>query len=85
METHVRWAADEKAASVYSADQVVIRKLNKLCEEYPEGYELIRQDEYGSTYRVDKKLLSFRKPRKISDEHLQKLRENILREKENSF
>ena len=81
----MRWAADEKTATVYSADKAIIVKLDKLCKEYPELYQRVRQDEDGSTYRMDRKMVVFKKPRKYSEEQLEKMRENALKIQKKSF
>lgn len=67
-ETVVNWNAEEDYGVIYTCCPADKRKLAKLAEECPEGYRLVKQDEVGVTYEFDKKLVSFRKPRKLTEE-----------------
>ena len=76
-ETIVNYTNGEKTASIYTADPVVIRKLDKLVEKYPETYKVIAQDKYSKTYECPKKMVSFRPPRILTDEQKAELRERM--------
>ena len=67
-ETIVNTDADTKMASVYTADPVYMRKLDKLVEKYPDTYKVVKEDELSKTYEFPKKLLSFRPPRILTEE-----------------
>ena len=50
-ETIVNYNNGEKFATLYTADPVVMRRLDKLVEEYPDDYKIINKDEYSKTYK----------------------------------
>ena len=78
-ETIINSNAEEKMAEVYAADPVMIRKLDKMVEKYPEQYKVIRQDDISKTYQFPKKLIRFGAPntRVYSEEEKEKLREQL--------
>ncbi len=78
-ETIINSNAEEKMAEVYAADPVMIRKLDKMVEKYPEQYKVIRQDDISKTYQFPKKLIRFGAPntRVYSEEEKAKLREQL--------
>lgn len=55
-ETIVNFNAAEDTASVYTADPVYMRKLDKLCEREPVSYKLVKQDKDGKWYEMPKRL-----------------------------
>ncbi len=70
-EVVIQFSADDKFATVYSANPVYIRKLEKLSREFPDDYKLIKKDNVSVTYEVSRKLIAFRKPvppREYTDE-----------------
>ena len=74
----------DHAAEMYTCQSKMIRKLDKLCNKYPDDFKCIDQDEYSKTYRFDKKYVSIRAPRVISDEHKEKLRNATKKARENN-
>lgn len=54
---------EEKTASIYTCSQSCMKKMNRLCAEFPELYRLKRQDEYSKTYEFPKKYIKIEKPR----------------------
>ena len=69
----------EKMAEVYTADPVMIRKLDKMVEKYPNTYKVIKQDDESKTYQFPKKLIRFGAPvtRVYTEEEKAKLREQL--------
>jgi len=63
-ETIINWCSADDTATVYSADPVVIRRLDKLTEEFPDIYKCTRVDSvYGTkNYTVFKRCIRFAKP-----------------------
>lgn len=51
-------------------------KLDKLCKKYPDTYKLVKQDKYSKSYETNKKFISIRQPKTLSEEHIAKLQEN---------
>ena len=63
METIVNYNEDEAEASIYTASKNVMRKLDNLCERYPDTYRCIDREDYQATYRCPKGYINFKKPR----------------------
>ena len=69
--------ADEGTATLYSANPVWIRKMDKLVQEFPEVFILKRQTEISETYELPKKLVRIGKTRELSPaqkENLERMR-----------
>ena len=62
-ETIINFNEAEPCASIWTASEPMYRKLLKL------GYEPIEGSDRSATFEVPKRLVSVRKPRKISDAH----------------
>ncbi|GFI45325.1 hypothetical protein IMSAGC019_00636 [Lachnospiraceae bacterium] len=67
-ETIVNYNAGEQTATLYTRDKAVMRKLDTLVADFPDTYKLTGQDEVSKTYSFPKAYVSYRRPRKISDE-----------------
>lgn len=63
-ETVILLNADEEQASVYTADPVWKRKLDKLVEKNPHCYQCVKSDEVGKTYTMPKHFISLRSKEK---------------------
>ena len=67
METSIVWDEEEKVANVYTASPVTMRKLDKLCEQYPGEYRRTWVEKAGeritaAKYTVPCKRIRFAKP-----------------------
>jgi hypothetical protein len=67
-ETIVNYNTGEQTATLYTRDKAVMRKLDTLVADFPDTYKLTGQDEVSKTYSLPKAYVSYRRPRKISDE-----------------
>ena len=67
-ETIVNYNTGEQTATLYTRDKAVMRKLDTLVADFPDTYKLTGQDEVSKTYSFPKAYVSYRRPRKISDE-----------------
>ena len=76
-ETIVNYNAGEQNAALYTRDKAVMRKLDTLVADFPDTYSLIGQDEVSKTYSFPKSYVSYRKPRKLSDEQREKARKQM--------
>ena len=76
-ETIVNYNAGEQTAALYTRDKAVMRKLDTLVADFPDTYSLIGQDEVSKTYSFPKSYVSYRKPRKLSDEQREKARKQM--------
>jgi hypothetical protein len=83
-ETIVNYNNGEKFATLYTADPVVMRRLDKLVEEYPDDYKIINQDEYSKTYKFSKKLILYRKPVHLTEEQKELARKNLAKVSKNN-
>ncbi len=76
-ETIVNYNAGEQTATIYTRDKAVMRKLDTLVANFPDTYSLMGQDEISKTYSFLKSYVSYRKPRKLSDEQREKARKQL--------
>lgn len=79
METIVNYNAGEQTATVYTRDKVVMRKLDRLVEAYPESYRLVDQSDIDKTYSMPKSYVNYRKPRKVSNEQREQARRRMAK------
>ncbi len=82
--TIVIYNAGEQTATVYTRDKAVMRKLDTLAASFPDTYSLMEQDEVSKTYSFPKSYVSYRKPRIISDERREQVREQMKNINSNS-
>ena len=61
-EMTIRWDAEERIAHIYTSAAPYIRKLDKLCDEFPDEYKLVSRDEYGVKYTCPAERIRFSKP-----------------------
>ena len=67
-ETIINFNVAESDAVVFTRDKSVIRKLDALVNEFPEVYKCIGETDIDKTYSMPKQYVSYRKPRKISED-----------------
>lgn len=65
-ETHITWSAEDKTAHIFTADPIYIRKLDKMVQQHPDQYKLIKEEDWLGNrccfYHVPAKYISFRGP-----------------------
>lgn len=76
-ETIISFNAEDTMAIVYTRDKAVMRKLDNLVAEFPDIYKQTKQTELDKTYSMPKSHVSYRKPRKVSEEQREKARRLI--------
>jgi hypothetical protein len=76
-ETVINFNAGEEDASVYTRDRAVMRKLDALVIEFPEVYRCIKQTDIDKTYLIPKSYVSYRKPRRLTEEQREWQRERM--------
>ena len=74
METVVNYNAGEQTATVYTRDKSVMRRLDRLVEDYPDSYKLLNQTDIDKTYSMPKSHVTYRKPRSVSAEQREQAR-----------
>ena len=67
-ETIINFNAGESDATVYTRDRAVMRKLDTLVTEFPEVYRCIGETDIDKTYSMPKSAVTYRKPRRLSDD-----------------
>lgn len=82
-ETVTNWDEETKEARIYTCSKVYMKRLDKLCEKFPEEYKLECEDEYSKTYWAkNKKYLYARSPgtkRELTEEQKQALKERVAK------
>ena len=79
METVVNYNAGEQTATVYTRDKSVMRRLDRLVEDYPDSYRLLRQTDIDKTYSMPKSFVTYRKPRAVSNEQREQARQRMTK------
>jgi hypothetical protein len=67
-ETNINYNDGEKEARIYSCNPALIRKLDKLCEDFPEQFKKTKEDKYSKWYIIPKKFVRIGKPVNITEE-----------------
>lgn len=76
-ETIVNYNAAEQTATVYTRDKTVMRRLDALVIDFPDYYRLIGETDIDKTYEMPKSFVSYRKPRRLSDEQRESARKRM--------
>lgn len=76
-ETVINFNAGEKMATVYTADPAVMRNLDSLVIGYPDTFKRIKEDDISKTYEMPKSAVTYRKPRRLSEEQRKAARERM--------
>ena len=77
-ETIINFNSAEKEATVSTSDRTVMRKLDALAAEFPDKYLILSKDDYSTTYLMPKSFINYRRPRMISDEARERVRQRML-------
>ena len=78
-ETIINFNAGEQTATVYTRDPAVMRKVDALVIEYPDVFKCIGETDIDKTYEMPKSVVTYRKPRRISEEQREAARERIMK------
>ena len=76
-ETIINFSADDQTATLYTRDPAVMRKVDALVTEYPDVYKCIGETDIDKTYEMPKSFVSYRRPRRITDERRSQLQKII--------
>ena len=76
-ETIINFNAGEKDAIIYTRDTAVMRQLDKLVKDFPQTFHLDGQTDVDKTYSMAKTCVTYRKPRKVSEEKREQARKMI--------
>lgn len=82
-ETIINYNQEGKTANVFTHHPALIRKLDKLCEDFPDNFKCdSREDHFGvpcGDYSVPKQYVTIRAPRIMSDEQKAAIRERFAK------
>ena len=73
-ETIINFNAGEQTASLYTRDPAVMRKVDALVIEFPNTFKCIGETDIDKTYEMPKSAVSYRKPRRLSEEQRESAR-----------
>ena len=73
-ETIINFNVAERDAVVFTRDKGTMKKLDALVNEFPEVYKCIGETDIDKTYSMPKQYVSYRKPRRISEERRAQIR-----------
>ena len=76
-ETIINFNAGDQTATLYTRDPAIMRKVDALVIEFPDIYKCIGETDIDKTYEMPKSLVSYRKPRRLSEEQREAARERI--------
>ena len=76
-ETIINFNAGEQEAIVYTSDKDTMRKLDALVNEFPEVYKCIKEIDIDKTYSMPKQYVNYRRPRRLSEERKEQIREQM--------
>ncbi len=76
-ETIINFNAGEQTATIYTRDPAVMRKVDALVTEYPDTFKCVGETDIDKTYEMPKSSVSYRKPRRISDERREQIRDQM--------
>ncbi len=76
-ETVINFNVAERDAVVFTRDKATMKKLDTLVTEFPEVYKCIAETDIDKTYSMPKQYVSYRKPRRISAERREQIREQM--------
>ena len=77
-ETIINYNAEDKTATLYTRDPAVMRKVDALVIDYPDTFKCVGETDIDKTYEMPKSAVTYRKPRKLSDEQRNAARERIM-------
>ena len=76
-ETIINFNAGNQTATLYTRDPAIMRKVDALVIEFPDIYKCIDETDIDKTYEMPKSFVSYRKPRRLSEEQREAARERI--------
>ena len=76
-ETIINFNAGEKMATVYTTDPAVMRNLDSLVIDYPGTFKCTKEDDISKVYEMPKSAVTYRKPRKLSEEQRKAARNRL--------
>ncbi|NSJ46831.1 hypothetical protein G5B26_25520 [Enterocloster clostridioformis] len=76
-ETIINFNAQDQMATLYTRDPAVMRKVDALVIEYPDTFKCIGETDIDKTYEMPKSAVTYRKPRRLSEEQREAARNRL--------
>lgn len=76
-ETIITFNAKDKNANIYTRDPTVMREVDSLVIGYPDVFKCVAMSDIDKTYEMPKTAVSYRKPRRLSEEQREMARKRI--------
>ena len=67
-ETIINFNAEDKTATLYTRDPTVMRRVDSLVNDYSNTFKCIGETDIDKTYEFPKSAVTYRKPRRLSEE-----------------
>ena len=78
-ETVINFSAGDTEAVVYTRDRAVMRRLDSLVTEFPSVYRCIKATDIDKTYAMPKRCVTYRKPRRITEERREQIKSQMVK------
>ena len=76
-ETIITFNAKDKNATIYTRDPTVMREVDSLVIRYPDVFKCVAMSDIDKTYEMPKTAVSYRKPRRLSENQREGARERM--------
>ena len=76
-ETIITFNAKDKNATIYTRDPTVMREVDSLVIGYPDVFKCVAESDIHKTYEMPKTAVSYRKPRRLSEEQKEGARKRM--------
>jgi len=76
-ETIITFNAKDKNATLYTRDPTVMREVDSLVIGYPDVFKCVAESDIDKTYEMPKNAVSYRKPRRLSEEQREDARKRM--------
>ena len=76
-ETIITFNAKDKNATLYTRDPTIMREVDSLVIGYPDVFKCVAESDIDKTYEMPKTAVSYRKPRRLSEEQREDARKRM--------
>ena len=76
-ETIINFNAQDQMATLYTRDPAIMRKVDALVIDYPDTFKCIGETDIDKTYEMPKSVVTYRQPRRLSEEQRETSRRRI--------
>ena len=82
-ETIINYNEETSTTSIYTCSPPLMRRMDEKVEKFPEYFKLVKEDEYSKTYQCDKKYVSIRNPKILTQEQKDEISNRLSKAREN--